>query len=179
MGTVSMSIPTERPAQAARPARRLKALARRLGWPDRHRRAIQEGLSALEPALRSRTLREIEWGAEPDGPPGWAWAAATRLRRWAAKEGYGDLHTDPHSLPDEADPVGRRPSREPPTELAVPPLECWLGLLEHFAGEPEAGEVEDLLVGWMDVRFIDPFDLSRTLSEHLTLLHLRDPDARL
>ena len=157
----------------------MRRLARRLGWTERDRRTVSEVLRNLEPRPRRRTLREIESGADVDGPPGWAWAAATRLRRWAAKEGYGDLRVDPHRAGENDDPIARLPSRETHAELQDPLLDCWQELLAHYASEPEPGEVEDLLVSWMDEGFVDPLAVSSTLSDHLTLLHLRDPGVRL
>jgi len=170
---------TGRGPEGARPERRLRTLARRLGWAERDRRAVATVLRNLPARHRRMTLAEIEAGADLDGPPGWAWAAATRLRRWATKEGYGDLRVDPHAGAESEDPLANLPSSEPGTELRDPSLQCWQELLAHYASEPEPGEVEDLLVSWMDAGFVDPVDLSRTLSEHLTLLHLRDPRVRL
>ena len=163
----------------ARPERRLRELARRLGWAERDRRAVAETLRNLEGRARRRTVREIEAAAEADGPPGWAWAAATRLRRWATKEGYGDLRGDPYAAAETDDPFANRPSRESVTELRDPSLPCWLELLARYGSEPEPGEIEDLLVSWMDAGFVDPLDVTRTLLGHLTLLHLRDPGVRL
>jgi hypothetical protein len=87
-------------------------------------------------------------------------ACAVQVHRWAIEEGL--INFD-----GELEPA---PERE--RSHAAAGMESLASLVRHFRSEPDAEEVVEHLLAWLDAGVIDPGDFEESLVGHLDLLSL-------
>jgi hypothetical protein len=87
-------------------------------------------------------------------------ACTLQVHRWAVEEGLINFDGELETLPESE------------WRHAVIGMESLAALVRHFRSEPDAEEVIEHLLAWLDAGVIEPGDFEESLVGHLDLLSL-------